>query len=80
MLKLFCLVLKHKSMAVKYMHASTFWVFVQVRDVFPLLRAHCFGADAVTDSFLLKVELAESAVQISLPVDFITVDLMSKHQ
>lgn len=53
-------------------------MFVQVRDVCPLIRAHCFGADAVTDSFLLNVKLAESTIHIPLPVDFITVDLVGK--
>lgn len=60
------------------MLASTFLVFVQVRDVCPFIRAHCFSADAVADSFLLNVKLAESTIHIPLPVDFVTVDLMGK--
>lgn len=56
--------------------AGTFFVFVQVRDVGPLVRAHCFGADAVADSFLLTADLAESAVQVPLPEDLIAVDLL----
>lgn len=57
------------------MHASTFLVFVQVCDVCPLIRAYSFSADAVADSFLLTVELAEGTVQVPLPVDLVTVDL-----
>lgn len=57
---------------------STFFVFVQVCDVRPLIRAHRFRADTVADSFLLTVDLAESTVQILLPVDLITVDLIEK--
>lgn len=62
------------------MLAGTFLVFVQVCDVCPLIRAHCFSADAVADSFLLNVKLGESTVHVPLPVDFITVDLMGKYQ
>lgn len=60
------------------MVSSTFFVFVQVCDVCPLVRTHCFGADTVADSFLLAVDLAESTVKIPLPVDLITVDLMEE--
>lgn len=52
-----------------------FLVFVQVCDVCPLIRAHCFGADEVANSFLLTVDLAERAVRVLLPEDLITVDL-----
>lgn len=52
-----------------------FLVFVQVCDVRALIRAHCFGADEVANSFLLTVDLAERAVHLLLPVDLITVDL-----
>ena len=62
------------------MLASTFLVFVQVCDVCPLVRAHCFSADAVADSFLLTLDLTESTVQFPLPVDLITVDLVEKYQ
>lgn len=62
------------------MLASTFLVFVQMCDVCPLIRAHCFSADAVADSFLLTVKLAESTIQVPLPVDLITVDLKGKYQ
>lgn len=62
------------------MLAATFLVFVQVCDVRPLVRAHCFGADEMADGFLLTVDLAEGAVQIPLPVDLITVDLEEKYQ
>lgn len=56
-----------------------FLVFVQVCDVCALLRAHCFGADEVANSFLLTVDLAERAVHIPLPVDLIAVDLNRKN-
>lgn len=55
-----------------------FLVFVQVRDVCSLIRAHCFGADEVANGFLLAVDLAERAIHILLPVDLITVDLSHK--
>lgn len=55
-----------------------FLVFVQVCDVCPLIRAHCFGADEVANGFLLTVDLAECAVHVLLPVDLITVDLSHK--
>lgn len=55
--------------------ASTFWGFVQECDVFPIIRTHCFGADAVAHGSLLTVDLTESTVQVLLPVNFITVDL-----
>lgn len=54
-------------------------VFVQVCDVSSLFRTDCFGADTVTDCLLLSVHLAEGAVQVPLPVDLITVDLMWKN-
>lgn len=60
------------------MVASTFLMFVQMCDVCPLVRAHSFGADVVADSFLLTVDLAESTIQVPLPVDLITVDLIGK--
>lgn len=56
----------------------TFLVFVQVRDVCALLRAHGFGADEVAHGLLLAVDLAEGAVQVPLPVDLIAVDLVGK--
>jgi len=56
--------------------AGTFLVFVQVRDVRPLVGAHRFGAEEVADSFLLNVDLTESGVQVLLPEDLITVDLI----
>lgn len=62
------------------MLASTFFVFVQVCDVCPLIRAHCFSADHVADSFLLTVDLAERTVQVLLPVDLIAVDLIRKYR
>lgn len=62
------------------MLATTFLMFVQVRDVCPLFRAHCFSADEVADSFLLTVDLAECTIQALLPVDLITVDLTRKYQ
>lgn len=62
------------------MLAPTFLVFVQVGDVRPLIRAHCFSADEVADGFLLTVDLAEGAIQVPLPVDLITVDLEEKYQ
>lgn len=62
------------------MLAPTFLVFVQVCDVRPLVRAHCFSADEVADGFLLTVDLAEGAIQVPLPVDLITVDLEEKYQ
>lgn len=55
-------------------------MFVQVGDVRPLIRAHCFSADEVADGFLLTVDLAEGAIQVPLPVDLITVDLEEKYQ
>ena len=55
-------------------------MFVQVCDVCPLFGAHCFSADEVSDSFLLTVDLAESTVQVPLPVDLVTVDLTDTHQ
>lgn len=55
-------------------------MLVQVSDVCPLIRAHCFSADEVADSFLLTVDLAERAVQVLLPVDLITVDLTRKNK
>lgn len=51
-------------------------VLVQVGNVCPFITAHCFGADAVADSFLLAVDLAESTVEVPLPVDLITVNLV----
>ena len=60
------------------MVSSTFLVFVQERDVCPLVRAHSFGADAVADSSLFTVDLAKSTIQVPLPVDLITVDLIGK--
>lgn len=60
------------------MLVTTFLVFVQVCDVCPLVRAHCFSADEVADSFLLAVDLAERTIQVPLPVDLITVDLIEK--
>ncbi len=54
-------------------------MFVHVCDVFPLVRAHCFRADAVADSFLLTVDLRKSTIQIPLPVDLITVDLVEEN-
>lgn len=62
------------------MLATTFLVFVQVCDVCPLVRAHCFSADEVADSLLLTVDRAERTVQLPLPVDLIAVDLMGKYQ
>lgn len=55
-------------------------MFVQVRDVRPVIRAHCFSADEVADGFLFTVDLAERAVQVPLPVDLIAVDLTRKYQ
>lgn len=60
--------------------ASTFFVFVQVCDVRPLVRTHCFSADQVADSFLLAVDLAERTIQVPLPVDLIAVDLIGKYR
>lgn len=62
------------------MLASTFFIFVQVCNVCPLVRTHCFSADEAANSFLLTVDLAESTVQLPLPVDLITVDLIEKYQ
>lgn len=62
------------------MLASTFLVFVQMCDVCPLVRANCFSADAVADCFLLNVDLPESSVQVLLPVDLITVDLIETYR
>lgn len=55
-------------------------MFVQGCDICPLIRAHRFGADAVADSFLFTVDLFKCAVQVSLPVNFVTVDLPEKYQ
>lgn len=62
------------------MLATTFLVFVQMCDVCPLIRAHCFSADEVAYGFLFTVDLAEGAIQVPLPVDLITVDLEEKYQ
>lgn len=60
------------------MVVNTFLVFVQVCDVCPFIRTHCFGADKVANSFLLTVDLTESTIKIPLPVDLITVYLMGE--
>lgn len=54
---------------------GTFGVFVQMRDVAALVRAHGFGADAVAHRLLLAVDGMEGSVRVLLPVNFITVDL-----
>lgn len=57
----------------------TFWVFVEVCDVFSLVRANCLGADAVAHHILLTVDLSEGAISVLLPVDLITVHLQNMH-
>lgn len=61
-------------------NASTLLVFIDVCDICTLIRAHCFRADAVANSFLLAVDLAKGTIQVPLPVDLITVDLNGKYQ
>src|SRR4029434_6221575 len=58
--------------------SPTLCVFVQVCDVLAFAGAHCLGADEVAYSFLLTVDLAESAIQVALPVDLITVHLRTR--
>lgn len=57
----------------------TFWVFVEVCDVFSLVRANCLGADAVAHHILLTVDLREGTIGVPLPVDLITVHLQNAH-
>lgn len=54
-------------------------MFVQVCDIFPLIRTNCFSADAVANCFLLTEDLVECAVWVLLPVDFITIYLIRKY-
>ena len=60
--------------------SPTLCVFVQVCDVLAFAGAHCLGADEVAYSFLLTVDLAESAIQVALPVDLITVHLRTRRK
>lgn len=53
----------------------TFGMFVEVCYVFSLVRADCFGADAMTHHVLFTVDLRKGAVRVPLPVDLITVYL-----
>lgn len=54
---------------------DTFRVFVEVCDIVPLIRANSFGADEVAYSLFFTVDLRESPIEVSLPVDFVTVHL-----
>lgn len=54
-------------------------MFVQVCDVSALIRAYSFGADEVSHSLLLIVDLSEGTVQVPLPVDLITVHLQYRY-
>lgn len=58
----------------------TFRIFVKVCDVSTLIRANSLRADAVTDGFLLTVDLTKAPVEVPLPVDLITVHLHQKKQ
>lgn len=53
----------------------TFRVFVQVCDVLAQVTAYSLSANAASHSFLLYVNLRESAIQVPLPVDLIAVHL-----
>lgn len=57
----------------------TFWMFVEVRDVYSLVRANGFGANAVAHRILLTVYLSEGAIGVLLPIDLITVHLQNAH-
>lgn len=50
-------------------------MFVEMCDLYTHVRAHGFGADALTDGVFLHVDLREAPIGFLLPENFIAVHL-----